>query len=370
MDSKLVFLCGARDFHAMDWYKSAKELMPDVDCCIVTDLIAGEGFKKIINNEDKVYKLLILDYFLFRNQSSLGDKWRNLLKLLVLPLQVFLLRRFAKKNPNAVYHAHSMYYLVLARAANVNYVGTPQGSDILVKPKRSKFYKYFTIYGLKKAKHITVDSRKMQEGVFDLVGMNAYIIQNGIDITSIEGYKRKFNSEKHKISQRSGILSMRGFTELYRIKEILQARNQMESKYLITFIFPFYENIYKTECNTLIQANDLDLGRVEREKMYELFSKTELVISIPSSDSSPRSVYEAIFCGSAVAISYNSYYEALPDCMKSRIIIVDLSNENWLTDAISKAIIINQKSYIPTRLAIETFDQKESFKKLQKLLFD
>lgn len=368
MANKIVFLCGARDFHAMDWYKSAKELLLDADCCIVTDLIAGEGFKKIINENDKVFKLLILDFFLFRNQSSLGDKWRNLLKLLVLPIQVFLLRRFAKKHPNAVYHAHSMYYLVLARAANVNYVGTPQGSDILVKPKRSKFYKYFTIYGLNKAKYITVDSQKMQEGVLDLVGKNAYVIQNGIDVTSIEDYKKKYTNENS--FQRSGILSVRGLTELYRIKDILKARNQTKPEYPIAFIYPFYENTYKTECTVLFQVNDLDLARVERKKMYELFSKAELVISIPISDSSPRSVYEAIFCGSPVVISYNSYYEALPDCMKSRIVIVDLSNKNWFADAVNKAIIINQKPYIPTKLALETFDQKESFKKLQKLLFD
>lgn len=370
MRNRLVFLCGARDFHAMDWYKSSKELMPDADCCVVTDLIAGEGFKKIIDENDKVYKLLILDFFLFRGQSSLGDKWRNILKLLVLPLQVILLKRFAKKNPNAIYHAHSMYYLVLARAAKVNYVGTPQGSDILVKPYRSKFYKHFTVYGLKMAKHITVDSKKMQEGVYNLSKRNAYIIQNGIDVTSIEDYKRSFNSDEQKTSQRSGILSMRGFTELYRIKDILQARSQMVYKCSITFIYPFYENLYKTECNALIQLNDLDLGRVERNKMYELFSKAELVISIPSSDSSPRSVYEAIFCGSPVAISYNSYYESLPDCMKPRIIIVNTLDKNWFADALQKAAIINKINYVPSRSAMEIFDQKESFQKLQKLLFD
>ncbi|HCF03052.1 hypothetical protein [Flavobacterium sp.] len=369
MSNKLVFLCGARDFHAMDWYKSSKELMLDKECCVLTDLIAGEGFKKIINDKDKVYKLLILDRFLFQNQSSLGDKWRNLLKLLVLPLQVILLKRFAKKHPNAIYHAHSMYYLVLARAAKVSYIGTPQGSDILVKPYRSKFYKHFTVYGLKMAKHITVDSKKMQEGVFNLSKKNAYIIQNGIDVSSIKKFQKSLNILNQKISHRSGILSIRGFTELYRIKEVLQVRNQTESNYCITFIYPFYESLYKTECNSLIQANDLDLGRVDRIKMYELLSECELVMSIPSSDSSPRSVYEAIFCGSPVAISYNSYYDSLPECMKSRIIIVNLSDNNWLIDAINKAKEINKTPFIPSRTALELFDQKESFKKLQKLLF-
>jgi hypothetical protein len=34
---KLVFLCGARDFHAMDWYRSAIALIPDAEISIVTD---------------------------------------------------------------------------------------------------------------------------------------------------------------------------------------------------------------------------------------------------------------------------------------------------------------------------------------------
>lgn len=370
MDKRVVFLCGARDFHAMDWYKSAKELMPDVESYIVTDLIAGEGFKKIVNEKDKVYKLLILDFFLFKNQSALGDKWRNFLKLIVLPLQILLLKRFAKKYPGLIYHAHSMYYLVLARAANVNYIGTPQGSDILIKPKRSIFFKYFSIYGLMKAKHVTVDSKNMQQGVFNLTGRHASIIQNGIDLDAINFFAKNSEGCNDMIScLRTEILSIRGFTPLYRIKDILIARNRIDNEVPITFIYPFYEFNYKAQCSGLLYTNDIDLGKVHRSTMYGILYKSKLVISIPSSDSSPRSVYEAIFCGSAVAITYNSYYELLPYCMKSRIIIVDINNENWFADAIYKAELINKKPYIPSDLAKEMFNQKESFKKLQELLF-
>jgi len=90
MSQKLIFLCGARDFHAMDWYKSAKESITSMDIIILTDLIEGEGFSKLISEKDNVAKLLILDKVLFRNQSRLGNIWRNMLKLLVLPIQVYL----------------------------------------------------------------------------------------------------------------------------------------------------------------------------------------------------------------------------------------------------------------------------------------
>ena len=369
MNKKLVFLCGARDFHAMDWYKSAKEILPNKEILIVTDLIAGEGYKKVITEEDKVYKLFILDNFLFKRQSSIGNKWRNLLKLIILPIQILLLKRFAKINSNCVYHAHSMYYLVLARAAGVEYVGTPQGSDILVKPLRSKFYKLFAKYGLNKAKSITVDSLNMQKGVRDLVEKDALVIQNGIDIRAIEEYLSSFRN-LNNTQERKGILSIRGFTSLYRIKYILDSRNKLNVNENITFLYPFQDALYKSECIELIKNDDLDLGRVDRNKMYQLMASSKLVLSIPISDSSPRSVYESIFCGAAVAITYNSYYDILPECMKNRIIIVDIKDDKWLENATQQAEIINKTEYIPSIEALNMFDQRESSKKILKLLFD
>lgn len=369
MEKKLVFLCGARDFHAMDWYRSAKEILPGDEIIIVTDLIAGEGYKKIVIEEDNVYKLFILDNLLFKRQSSIGNKWRNLLKLIILPVQILLLKRFARKNKNCIYHAHSMYYLVLARAAGVDYIGTPQGSDILVKPLKSNLYKSFAKYGLNKAKSITVDSANMQKGVMELVGREAVIIQNGIDIKTIELHLSLFR-DLNKNQKRTGILSIRGFTALYRIKDILLNRNKLDINEKITFIYPFHDTIYKSECIDLIKIDDVDLGRVDRNIMYQLMFSTKLVLSIPISDSSPRSVYESIFCGAPVAITYNSFYDNLPECMKNRIIIVDINDNNWLEDAIQQAEIINMTEYIPSKEALLMFDQRESSKKILNLLFD
>lgn len=368
MDKELVFLCGARDFHAMDWYKSAKTFINLNKLWIVTDLIAAEGYKKIISSDDKVYKLFILDAFLFKKQSTLGHYWRNLLKLMVFPLQVLLLKKFSKKHPNAVYHAHSMYYIFLAWATNLKYVATPQGSDVLIKPKKSRLYKYFTIKSLKKAKAITVDSVAMQNGVFEMCGIKPELIQNGIDIESITAFKKK----NYKEETRFRYLSIRGFTELYRIGLILKTRNEsvLVNKTPITFIYPFADLEYKNKIIPMLGDQDSDLGRIDRIMMYEILLQTKLVFSIPISDSSPRSVYEAIFCGCAVAITYHPYYDTLPDCMKKRIIILDLSLPNWFDIAIEKAEQIITEPFNPTSIALNLFDQKKSFKQIETLLFN
>lgn len=369
MPKQLVFLCGARDFHAMDWYKSAKELLRGKDVFILTDLIEGESFKKLINQDDKVFRLIILDKFLLKKQSKFGNLWRNIIKLLVFPTQVLLVKRFSKKYPDAIYHAHSMYYLFLGWASGIKYVGTPQGSDILIKPFSSKFYKYFTVKALKAAKAITVDSQAMKRKIIELTGLNAQIIQNGIDLESINSF---LGEDLSKEIPRKQLLSMRGFTPLYRISEILQSRNS-SLKYAdlsINFIYPFYEEVYKRSIEILFKEVDGDLGRVDRNRMYSLMSRTKLTFSIPISDSSPRSVYESIFCGCAVAIVHHPYYDVLPDCMRSRIILINLDDKNWFDKAVEKADLIVKNQFVPSVEAINLFDQKESFRKIEKLLFN
>lgn len=368
MKKEIVFLCGARDYHAIDWYRSALFLLPDTEIVILTDLIAGEGFKKLINKSDKVYKLFIIDKYLFKKQSIYGNLWRNFIKILFFPLQVLLLKNFAKKYPNAIYHAHSMYYLWLAWAANIPFIGTPQGSDILLKPFKSYIYKYLSKKALQAAKAITVDSLAMKLKVFQISKKVAYLIQNGIDITDIQETISKINIDA---SERTRVISIRGFTALYDIKQIVKSRNSSKNfTYPISFIYPFYDEKYKNEVNTLLKSFDEDFGRVTRNEMYRLFMKSLLVISIPKSDSSPRSVYEAIFCGCAVAIRYQPYYDTLPDCMKEKIIIIDVNDNNWFDAALQKAREIIKNDFKPSKDVLTYFDQRKSFEIVKEIYYN
>ena len=365
---KIIFLCGARDYHAMDWYQNAKKFITNVPVEIVTDLIEGEGYKKLVTEDDIVNKLIILDSFLFKQQSHIGDVWRNILKLWLLPLQSLMLRKYHKRNKNVVYHAHGMYYMFLAKLAGVNYLGTPQGSEILVRPYRSYFYKKFALIALSGAKYITVDSESMRHGVYQLCGKLPIIIQNGIDIKSILDFK----SQNSLISaKKKHILSIRGITPLYRIQELVLARNKSisYSNILLLFIYPFVDDTYLDEIKRNINENDQLLGRLDRKNMYKLLATTQIVISIPISDSSPRSVYESIFLDCVVIIVYNKFYDILPECMKQRIVIVDLTNPKWFDEAIVAAEEILKSPFVPTADALELFDQEESFKKISKLLF-
>ena len=361
MSLNLIFLCGARDFHAMDWYRSAQEVIPENKLSILTDLIESEGFKKIVNENDRVDRMLIIDRLLFKKQSSLADIWRNVIKFILLPVQVFFLKQHNLKNPNSIYYAHGMYYIWLGYFANVNFIGTPQGSEILIRPFKSKLYKFLAKKSMQAATFITVDSEKMKSKCEKISSITPFIIQNGIDMSLI----LEHNKETVKPINRTKVLSIRGFTKLYRIKEIIAAREKLQP---ITFIYPFYDDLYKNEVVSLMRNSDENIGRVDRLQMYELLRKSIMVVSIPSSDSSPRSVYEAIFCGSVVCITYHPYYDILPQCMKDRIVLVDVNDKSWFANAFLKAKKISKKEFFPYKESLDLFDQRKSFKRILNLL--
>ena len=101
--------------------------------------------------------------------------------------------------------------------------------------------------------------------------------------------------------------------------------------------------------------------------MYNIFFSTLLAKSIPISDSSPRSVYEAIFCGCIVAITWHPFFDDLPKCMQERVVIVNIEDEYWFDKAIEAAKQLTVNPFIPTEDALKIFDQSQAFKKIHNM---
>jgi hypothetical protein len=273
------------------------------------------------------------------------------------------LKRIARFVDAHIYHAHSTYYMYLCWLAGVPYVGTPQGSEVLVRPHRSRLYRHFAVKSLLGAAHITVDSVDMQKGVRALCGREAMIVQNGIDIAAICRYTSS-------PAARSGVVSIRGFHPLYRIDDIIRARAASARKPRITLTYPLWEDDYKAEVSRRLEPGDLDLGRVmPKERLYEILSSALLAISIPASDSSPRTVYEAIFCGCCVAVTHSSWVDALPACMKARLVTVDLNDPRWLDTALARAEAVTKEPYRPSPEAAALFDQNAAAKVVADMFY-
>ncbi len=359
----LMFVGNARCFHTMDWYRNAKRLYHPRPVLFATDLIDGEDYIKLATAEDDIVHLHNIDRFLPKKQSTFGNIWRNVVKTILVPFQVRRLKRIAKHSATQICHAHSTYYMVLCWLAGLPFIGTPQGSEVLVRPQRSILYKYFSVKCLLAAKHITVDSVSMQDGIMQLCGRRATIVQNGIDINAVLQYAGNQSTRTH-------VVSIRGLTPLYRIDEIVEARASSRTKPSLVFTYPFWEDGFKAEVLKRLEPDDQDQGRVmPKTRLYEILSSSLLAISIPVSDSSPRSVYEAIFCGCCVAVTYSSWIDALPDCMRARLFIVDLEDPLWLDKAMAFAELLTQEPYRPSTTALNLFDQTASLKTVANLFY-
>ena len=351
----IIFLGNARDFHAMDWYRTIQNICPDNKVYFATDLIESEGHAKLVKDNDLILPLFNIDKFLFKEQSNSGNIWRNLIKVLIFPFQIPKIKKLKKNYPNTIFHAHTMYYMFLGWVAKINYIGTPQGSEILVRPYKSCLYKYFAKKALVNAKYIIVDSLNLQNGIKLLSGKNAAIIQNGIDVKEILKYNFGGGGERDKV------LSIRGMYPNYRLEEIFLAREKSVTKPNLTFFYPFWEDGYKKTISRYFKHDDVDLARIsEKADVYKLMFSSLLAISIPKSDSSPRSVYEAIFCGCCIALTYHPYIELMPKCMRERVFIVQIEDPNWFDKALSYAKKLVQIPFVPTQEALNRYDQNSS----------
>lgn len=360
---KIIFLGDGRDFHARDWYLTVKEVCSRRMVLLATDLIESEGRPRLVDKEDLLINLFNIDKLLLKRVSKFGNYWRNMIKVLAFPIQIPRLKKMVRDNPNATFHAHTMYYMFLCWVANLEYIATPQGSEILVRPYKSSLYCFFAKKSLLAAKHIIIDSINLQNGIFKLCGKTSTVIQNGIDVEDITQNIKKLNARRY-------ITSIRGLYPNYRINKIFEARSYCRSFTPLVLFYPFAEAGYKKIISKKINKEDIDLGRIKtKAEMYQLLGSTLLAISIPESDSSPRSVYESIFCGCCVAVSYNSWIESLPECMRSRIVIVNIEDNLWLEKAIKQAEIIMVEPFKPTEKALNLFDQKRSMKQVADLFY-
>lgn len=352
----IVFICGARDFHAMDKYWITTKVVYPRKVLLLTDLIESENQPKLITSSTPVHHLFNIDRLLLKKQTSFGNIWRNLIKILFIPVQIYYLKKFYKNHSNHIYHAIPMYYMMLCYLSKIPFVATPQGSEILVRPSKSKMYKKFAIKSLQAAGKVVVDSVNMHKKVFELSGVNAIIMKNGFNTSEILNKNRK--------CARQTILSIRGLNPNYRIEKILDARLKSIEKLPITFVYPFAIEDYKKKLQEKFDSEDQDLGRLDKNPLYEKMADTLLAISIPVSDSSPRSVYECIFAGACVAVTYSPYVDELPKCMRERICLVNLDDEKWFDKALVFARNITVIPFVPSEEALDMCDEERTTRKI------
>jgi len=207
-----------------------------------------------------------------------------------------------------------------------------------------------------------LDSVQMRDECIAIFGVTPTVQKNGFDTELALIASRSDNC-------REAVLSVRGLAPNYRLENLIIARDCSRLQPRIDFVFPFSDVPCELRIRAAARASDRFLGKLSKAELYEKLSTCLLAVSLPQIDSSPRTVYEAVFCGAAVAVGKSAYLEELPECMRQRIFVVASVDEPWLDEAMAFAKRVTAHRYVPSTVALEMCNERLLTEKLLEKVY-
>ena len=241
-------------------------------------------------------------------------KPRSIKKINWLIQNIFQLRKYIANNNIEILHIMGIGSSVYGFFLNsTKIIIEHNGSDILVEPSRKPLFKlyYKTAYFFSDA--IVQDSNISRDAGIKIGASekNNEVIDIGVDFeifnesVSLGVARKKYDiSNKRKI-----VFCPRGLKKIYNNETIIKSI-EFVKKYIPDVYYVFcgyykYENIHENLISSMgIRDNVLFAGKLDRFKELPYFYRdADVVVSVPASDSSPLSVYEAMACKTDVIVS-------------------------------------------------------------------
>ena len=256
------------------------------------------------------------------------------------------------------------------------------GSDIIIGAQKNAIYRHMAKRAFDKSHTIAGDSVLLQKRGFEINARRNrnYVIQNGVDSSifypQVNSLKQEFDVGDDEVL----LFSPRAITPLYNIDTIIEALydlKEMKLRFKCMFSFAFGGDYY-SRLQRRVKALGLDdyviwLGYVRYEDMQLYYNASDIVISVPSSDSSPKSVYEAMFCGTPVIISDLEWSHELLNQLEC-VCRVDAGDAAQLADAIYRLTtdqpLFKRLSKNSLLLAHREFDYEKNMRKMENIMFD
>lgn len=231
-----------------------------------------------------------------------------------LPVILHKLKKIIREVSPDIIHAHQItpFGLWAALSDFHPFVITPIGSDVLLHARKHFVYGLITRYVLNKADLITGDSIVLEEAIEEFGGDHRknHIIQNGVNFMvyhpEIDGSHIR---TELNLGNKPVIFSPRSFTRLYNIDCIIKAIPDVLHDYPdAIFLFSYILTDMKEEIKSLVYELNIQnsvrfLGMIKQKDMPFYYAAADICVSVPSSDSSPGSVYEAMACATPVILS-------------------------------------------------------------------
>lgn len=376
---KILFLGNATSWHVAPW---VNYFTKDHEISLLS-FIEPHKHNKDLNNT-KIIEVKGLFGFLLLVLKIKKDFYFKLNRLVSIPIAAFKLFLYIKKNEIQVIHAHSVFYGFLAFFAsrNVPVVFTPMGSDVLVNPKKSSMYLLMTKLAFKRANMVTGDSYILQKtGISYGAEKNLnFVIQNGVDKRFFFPDKKDDELlKKYRIEDEIIFYSPRQVEELYNIDIIIDSLHKISvSGYKFKCLFSYvpessYLNLLKDNIRKFkLESNIVWLPLLNHKEMAKHYNLCDLVISVPSSDSSPRSVYEAAFCRKPIVVTDLPWsHEFFKE--KDSLVRIPVRDSLSLANVLDNFINDREKFKILAKnsnlIAVDHFDYYKNMKKMEDLLY-
>ena len=283
-----------------------------------------------------------------------------------------------------VVHAHNLYYGYVASflKAKIPIIFTPMGSDIIIHAQNNFIYRYMARRAFRNAAVVTGDSLLKQKRGYQVGAKTErnYIIQNGVDSSIFYPKDNALKKEFHVGENEFLFFSPRAITPLYNIDIILDSLHTLKEanlRFKCMFSFAFggeYYSELKHKVITLgLEDHIIWLGYIKYEDMQLYYNASDLIISVPSSDSSPKSVYEAMFCGKPVIISDLEWSYELLDELEC-VCRVDVRNAGQLSNSIIRLISDSRFSEQITKnslqIAHKNFDYEVNMAQMEYIMLE
>ena len=273
-NKKIVLVGGSKSTHLKNYYFLVKDYFDEV--LIITDSEIDYCYHRVID-------------FSIKNIFTIKKRIKAINEI----INIF--------QPNLIHVHQANSFAFLTIKANKNklpLVLTTWGSDVLVLPKKGVFFKYMVKFNLSRADYITADAKFMIKAIKDLIGNVDVLLANfGIDFENIE------IPLKEKI-----IYSNRLHNDLYNINEIISAfsifqKTNLDWKLVIAGKGSNTGNLKELAKSLLVKNSFEFVGFVNHSDNKKLYLKSEVWLSIPSSDGTAISLLEAMGYGCIPVVS-------------------------------------------------------------------
>ena len=282
-------------------------------------------------------------------------------------IHYFSISRFCRNYSIDILHVGNMlssFYLLFPTKAKK--IIENEGSDVLVTPIKYPIIKPFYKFIYPFADGIVQDSHIAQLcGIkYGASKYNNKIIKFGIDFKLFNSNVNKGIARKElELSDERIVLSSRGHKDIYNLDIILKSipyvlKTIPNTFFVFTCLKDGFIKKYKHLIKSLnIQNRVIILDYLDHKLRMPFYSvDSDLILSVPSSDSNPASVYEAIACKTPVIISDLPWVGNI--FIKGKeVIVVPSRNVQKLAQAIIEVLS-----------GIEKVDSDSAYRKIYKLM--